>query len=205
MDIKLNYIDRSDDASNSDIVIFQKDASPDFESLAVAWKVIRYCGRGNSHPFVYPQTSQVTARDSWGNFLPKISAEPGQLFHVRLNPSGNELIYKGPATSKDEIQIQNDLAQGVIAASIFKDDRLFALKTGITPSQKAVFRLKPVLYLAVASDIEEGQTLNSAVISATSTEISLEGLISADIVMTGGGQGTGAPTFSFTLQNVQRT
>lgn len=204
MDIKLNYIDRSQDGSDSDVIIFQKNAATDFDSLAVAWKVIRHCGQNSIHPFTYPILSEVAARDSWGNFLPRQAAQPGQLFHVKENPSGNEMAFYGPATSKEEIQVQNDLSNGVIAATIFKDGRLIALKTGVSPGQKAVFRLKPVLYLAVASQVEEGASLNSGVMSATCAEISLDGITSADIVMTGGGPGKSASDYSFSLANVER-
>ena len=48
----------------------------------------------------------------------------------------------------------------------------------------------------------EGQPLNAAIVSSVNTEISLLGIASADIVMTGGGAGPGAKPFVFTLQNV---
>ena len=50
MDIKLNFINLSNDVNNSQVVIFQKNVSTDFDELAVAWKVISNCGRGDNHP-----------------------------------------------------------------------------------------------------------------------------------------------------------
>ena len=44
--------------------------------------------------------------------------------------------------------------------------------------------------------------MNSAIISNINTEISLLGIVSADIVMTGGGSGPNATAFVFTLENV---
>jgi hypothetical protein len=48
----------------------------------------------------------------------------------------------------------------------------------------------------------QGQVMNSATVSQISTELSLLGVRSADIVMTGGGPGPNATPFQFTLSNV---
>lgn len=120
MDIKLNYIDNSNDPNNSDIVIFQKNVKPNYGELAVAWKVIKNCVKGCNHPFTFPMTMEVSASDSFGNFTPRLSAQNGQLFHVTLESSGNELSYKEPASSSSEVQLQNDLVKGTINAGIYR-------------------------------------------------------------------------------------
>ena len=200
--IKLNFIDRSNDPNNSSIVFYQKNVATEFDSLAVAWKVIQNCGQGCNHPFTYPMEMEVSASDSWGNFMPRIKAYNGQLFHVSQAPSGNELSYKGPGTSSKEVQLQNDLVRGAINACIYKDGRLLAIKTAVAPAQKAVFQFKPTLWASVASQIVEGSVMDSAIISAVNTELSLLGVASADIVLTGGGPSKDATSFSFTLENV---
>jgi len=202
MDIQLNFIDRSKDTGDLSLVFYQKNVAASFQSLSVAWKVISHCGSGNNHPFVFPTTSEVAVRDAWGNFMPRLTASEGQLFSVRNNPSGNELGLKGKATSPREIQVQNDLIQGVITAAIFRDNRPAAVKTMIAPGQKAVFQFKPVLFAGFVSQVEEGAAMNSAVMSANPTEISLLGMASADIVMTGGGPGRETSQFELNLENV---
>ena len=52
------------------------------------------------------------------------------------------------------------------------------------------------------SQVEQGQIINAAIISEVNTEISLLGIQSADIVMTGGGPGADSQPFSFHLENV---
>src|SRR2546429_5481525 len=47
--VQLNFVNQSNDANNSQIVIFQKNVASDFEELAVAWRVIKYCGQGDNH------------------------------------------------------------------------------------------------------------------------------------------------------------
>ncbi|SOE97965.1 hypothetical protein SAMN05446635_5909 [Burkholderia sp. OK233] len=202
MDIKLNFINLSNDVNNSQIVVFQKNVSTDFDELAVAWKVISNCGRGDNHPFVFPLQTTVTASDSDGNYMPQKVAQNGQMFSVSRAASGNVLAIAGASSSSREIQLRNDLRTGAISAGVFKDNRLLAKKTGIVPGQKAVFEFKPTLWIGTASQIEQGKVMNSAVISDINTELSLLGIARCDIVMTGGGGGTTAVPYQFKLANI---
>lgn len=203
MDIKLNFINRSNDQNNSQVVIFQKNLTTNEDELAVAWTVIRNCGQGDNHPFIFPFTTTVGASDSYGNYTPQLAAEDGQLFQMILTPSGDRLELVGPGTSKTELQVLNNLNRGAINAYVFKDNRLMAQKTGISPQEKAVFSFKPTIWIGVASQVQQGQVVNSAIMSNINTELSLLGIASADIVMTGGGAGANATPFAFNLENVQ--
>lgn len=200
--IKLNFINDSNDANNSNVVIFQKNVATSYDELAVAWQVIKYCGQGDNHPFTWPVASTVAASDSWGNYTPQLAAQAGQMFKMVLTASGDQLQAAGPASSPTEIQVINALNKGAISANVYKDGKLLATRTSIAPGQKAVFEFKPTLWIGVVSEIDEGQVMNSAIISNINTELSLLGIASADIVMTGGGPGASSQPFQFTLQNV---
>lgn len=202
MDIQLNFINNSNDANNSEIVIFQKNVATNFDELAVAWQVIRYCGQGDNHPFTFPMQMQVGASDSYGNYTPQLDAQKGQMFEMALTPSGNRLVPAGPATRSTEVQVLNSLENGAINASICKNGKLLAIKTSIAPQQKAAFQFKPTIWIGVASQIVQGQVMNSAIVSSITTELSLLSIASADIVMTGGGPGPNAKPFAFNLENV---
>jgi hypothetical protein len=202
MDIQLNFINNSNDANNSEIVIFQKNVATNFDELAVAWQVIRYCGQGDNHPFVFPMTMQVGASDSYGNYTPQLDAQNGQLFQMALTASGDRLVPAGNGTSPKEVQVLNSLPKGAINASIYKDGKLLATKTSIAPQQKAVFEFKPTIWIGVASQVVQGQVMNSAILESINTELSLLGIASADIVMTGGGPGANATPFAFNLENI---
>jgi len=204
MSIQLNFINRSNDSNNSQIVIFQKNIATDFDELAVAWRVIQNCGVSDNHPFTFPMSMAVGASDSWGNYTPQIPAENGDMYHVELTGSGDTLSHCGPATSSSEVQLRNDLAKGAINAGIYKDGRLLAQKTNVAPGQKAVFQFKPTIWIGVVSQVTQGTVMNSAIISDVNTELSLLGIISADIVLTGGGPGKNSTPFSFKLENIQR-
>jgi hypothetical protein len=144
----------------------------------------------------------VGASDSYGNFTPQLVAQPGQLFQMQLTTSGDQLVAAGPANSPAEIQVLNALPKGSINAGVYKAGKLLACKTMIAPQQKAVFQFKPTIWVGVVSQVEQGQVMNSAIMSTVNTEISLLGIASADIVMTGGGPGPNSQPFQFSLENV---
>ena len=75
-------------------------------------------------------------------------------------------------------------------------------KNNLDPQQMAVFEFKPTIWIGVVSQVEEGEVMNSAIISDINTELGLLGVASADIVMTGGGSGPNASAFEFHLQNI---
>ncbi|REH54957.1 hypothetical protein C7448_102490 [Tenacibaculum gallaicum] len=197
--IKLNFINRSNDANNSDVVIFQKNVASNFDEIATAWKVIKNCGRLDNHPFNYPKNFQINASDSCGNFTPQLTAYNGNGYEMVKSTSGNILQSSStPATNAEEVEIRNNLTNGSINAHCYRNGKLLASKRNIAPGQKAVFKFNPKLYIGLASEIVEGEILNSAIISKINTEINLFEVQSADIVMTGGG----SEPFNFSLENV---
>lgn len=203
--IKLNFINKSNDTNNSSVVIFQQNAAEDFGETAIAWQVIQNCGRLDNHPFVYPFNFQVAAGDSYGNYTPQLTAYEGQAFDMITSTSGDILqLSTVPSTSATEVEIRNNLNRGAISANCYRDGKLIATKRGLAPSQKAVFEFQPRIYIGVVSQIEEGDVMNSAIISQINTEINLFGITSADIVMTGGGPGAESTAFNFTLENINQ-
>jgi len=201
--IKLNLINQSSDTNNSSIVIFQQNVTTDFGEIAIAWRVIKNLGRLNNHPFVYPISFQVAAGDSYGNYTPQINAQDGQAFEMIKDVSGDILqLATDPATSNNEVEIRNNLGVGAISANCYRDEKLIATKTNLAPGQKAVFEFQPKINIGVVSQIEEGDEINSAILSQINTQINLLGITSADIIMTGGGPGANAVPFTFTLENI---
>ena len=200
MDIQLNLINRSNDANNAQIVIFQKNVAADFDELLIAWQVIDQLGQGDHYPFVYPMEMTLAANDSWGNNTPQVTAEDGQLFGVVRTGAGDAIQLQGPATSALEVQCRNDLVQGAVNVNLYKSGRLLMTRTGLAPGQVAAFRVAPTLFIAAMAQMQAGQVMDSAILSSVATELSLLGIQRADIVMTGGGP-QHAP-YVFTLDNV---
>jgi len=202
LDIKLNFINRSSDTNNSHVVVFGRNVATAFNETPVAWHVIQRRGQDDNHPFVYPVTMTVSASDSCGNFTPPLAAEFGRQFGMVSTPSGDRLVQVGESSSPDEVEVLNSLETGSIDACIYKAGKVFATTTSIAPQQKAVFHFQPSICIGAVSEIEEGAAINSAIVSGTNTELSLSGIVSADIVMTGGGTGIDARPIEFNLENV---
>ena len=207
MDTQLNFINRSLAGHTAEIVLFQKNVALDMSALEVAWKVVRYCGRDCSHPLVFAQGFEVSVQDLWGNFTPRLPAQPGQAFELvqgpvagrQLRPSRREA---GTAQASGVIEVLNAQRQGAVDICLYRGGMLLGRKTSVAPGQKALFRYPPALWVAVASEIVEGQAFQSAVLSEQAQELSLMGVARADLVMTGGGPGTSARPYEFRLENV---
>jgi hypothetical protein len=202
--INLQVINRSNDANNSEILIFQKNVAPGYSEIAVAWKVIQNLGNGDRHPFAYTYDLAVDANDSYGNYTPQLSpATPGSAYQMVLNTSGDVLQpYSPGSASPTDIDVRNDLTTGSIDANIYRSGLLLATKTNVVPGQKATFVFKPTIFIGVASQIQQGEVIDSAVLTSVNMEISLLGISSADIIMSGGGSGTSSVPYTFALQNV---
>lgn len=203
MDIELTFINNSNDMNNSEIVIFQKNVATNFDETAVAWKVIKNCGRNWSHKFIYPMTNQIALADSYGNRSNLQDILPGQKWNAKQSNSGNTLTLDSqPASTQEELEIQNNLNSGSVDAQVFKDGKLLVSKRALAPGQKAVFEIEPKIFIGVVSQIEEGQSMNSAVLSEINHEINLFGITKANIIMTGGGTGIDSKPFQFSLDTI---
>lgn len=203
--IKLNFINRSDDTNNNSVVVFQKNIAESANQNAVAWKVISNCGRLCNHPFKYPLNFQVCYSDPFGNFKPKLTAFEGQAFEAVRGTSGDVLqLAAASSLNPREVEIRNNLPMGSIDARCYRDNKLVAIKNAVSPGQKAIFGFHPTLYIGVVSQIEEGEVMSPELVAQANTEINLFGILSADIVMTGGGPGRGATPFLFRLENINK-
>ena len=201
VDIKLNFINQANTSNDAAVVIFQKNVASNFDDLNYAWKVIRHCGQGDNHPFVFPTEMAIGASDAYGSYiLPRLPAGAGQQFECRLASQGDELAYaRDPAAPNPRaVMLRNMLSTGTINAYIYRSGSLLAAKTSIAPGQQAIFEFKPTIWIGVTSKhVEEGQRMSSGQADGIDTELSLLGVASADIVLTGGDV-----PYKFSLENV---
>jgi hypothetical protein len=202
-DIKLIFKNKSNDSNNSMVYLFQRNLAAALTELPVAWKVIQNCGKGDSNSFVLPLTMQVAITDSYNNTTALHDANPGAAFEVVLAPSGDVLQQMMTvATDPDEVQINNNMAQGAFSGGIYKGGSLLARKTGVYPGSMAAFEFKASIWIGAASQVIEGEVMNSAVLTQANKELSLDGVASATIAMYGGGSGKSAVPLTFALEDV---
>lgn len=205
--IDLKLVNASREANNPNVLIFQKNVAPEFDSIAVAWKVISNLGPGSCHHFRYYYDLEVQVMDSSGNCVPctPLAAPDGASFEVVNNGQGDVLQPNGSATSPVAVDVNNNLTIGSLSARMLRSGKLLAEKTIVVPGQKATFQFKPSIFITTASEIEESDIIDSAVLQQANTEISLVGVSSATIMWTGGGVGPTATPFQFTLTEINRT
>jgi hypothetical protein len=219
MDTRINLINKSDDENNSQIVVFQKNIA-NVEFTPIAWHVVKGLGPGSRHPFVVPGQFQLDCADAWGNYTERQTVNRvGMQFEMVLTPSGDVVreadppIYRGSAPSGtrfiNRLPADAGRAPPHIQANAYKDGRLVA-KLGLNPEDEGGFEFAPVIYVGAVSEAAEtqaieGQPLVPELAWLLDTKFSLFGIVSADLVMTGGGSGPYAPMLEFSLAKVVRS
>jgi hypothetical protein len=192
--IHLRLVNKSTATNSQNIVIFQGNGAQ-----AVAWRVIQYLAPGNYHPFTFSSALEVSASDNYGNYTPAYGWEPGQIWEMVRISAGNVLQLSSQTNSDPEVvEITNALPEGAITANVLRDGLVTATKSSVAPGQSVSFKLPSSIKIGVAAGVQQGQLMSPEAVSSINTEISLLGIASADIVMTG----DGSEPFVFRLENV---
>ena len=188
-DVNITYYNRSMNNDQPTVFIFTKNYVPTFDVLkdGVAWRTLPNIGKGSSSSFVFPIHSTVQAM--WGgcNKTRVIQAEIGKRYTVEKDNTGIVLVPNGDASQETAIEVNNTIhVDGGIQAQICKDGKILMTKNIVANDQKATFVLHPKLYWGLASEIQDGQQISSAVLNTDSFfEMDIEGMISADVILTG--------------------
>lgn len=189
-DVKIRYINRSVNLDLPTIFIFTKNVIPTFSALrdGVAWRTFPKVGKGSSCEFTYPIETEVRAAWNGGCCKSqKIDSQIGSRYGVVKNASGFQLVNEGDSSQTDAIEIANHIKveQG-IRAQLYKAERLVAEKKIVAFGQKATFIIHPKLYWGIASEIQDGQAISSAVLNSDHFfEMDIEGVTSCDVVLYG--------------------
>ena len=189
-DIKITYTNKSMNKDLPTVFVFTKNETPTFDVLkeGVAWRTIPNIGRGSSSSFVFPIITEVVA--TWQGGMNKTQVLPsdiGKRYTVSQNDTGIVLAANGNASDTKSIDVNNDAnIQDGVSASLYKDGKLMLTKKIVGYGQKATFVLKPKLYWGIASEIQESELINSAVLNTDSFfEQDLEGVTEVNISLNG--------------------
>lgn len=198
MDIELTFVNNSTDENNSSVVIFQKDTSPDFGDMAVAWHVIP--AGVPQLPLQWMWNLSASGSDGQGKHTAIVPARQGEAYTVKSGYEGAlNLVPQGRSGDDATIDIVNGQDGETIDAHVYRNGKLLAVTHGVAPGAQCSFTFKPTIWVGtVPHSTQEGQILHAQLLSGIETELSLEGIASAQIVMTGGGAGPA----KFALQNV---
>ena len=200
--IKINYVNRSMNRELPKVFLFLKNEIPTFDSLreGVAWKVIDQVGRGDSCSLTYPVETTVSA--SWADHTCEtrsLVSSLGSRYLVHEDETGITIGGDGTASSTRSIDVANDVHVGNgISVDLYKDGKLMMTKRTVAYGQKATFVLHPKLYWGVASEIEEGDQLSTAVLNTDAFfEQNLDGVSEATVALLGNAE-TG---YSFEIES----
>jgi hypothetical protein len=189
-DIKITYTNKSMNKDLPTVFVFTKNETPTFDVLkeGVAWRTIPNIGRGSSSSFVFPIITEVGA--TWQGGMNKTQVLPsdiGKRYTVSQNDTGIVLAASGNASDTKSIDVNNDAnIQDGVSASLYKDGKLMLTKNIVGYGQKATFVLKPKLYWGIASEIQESELINSAILNTDSFfEQDLEGVTEVNISLNG--------------------
>ncbi len=188
--VKITYVNESANQDLPKIFLFLKNEIPTFDALrdGVAWRVIEDVGRGSSCEFDYPIETAVRA--SWNNGTCRtalLDSSIGRRYCVTEDDTGIVIAADGDAGNTRSIDVVNDIrVSGGVSADLYKDGKLMMRKNVVAYGQKATFVLHPKLYVGLASEIQEGSLLSSAVLDSDHFhELDLEGLTELKFALTG--------------------
>jgi hypothetical protein len=202
--VKINYVNKSMNMDLPNIFIFIKNEIPTFDCLedGVAWKVIENVGRESSCQFTFPIETDVCASWNGGSCKTnKLSSVIGTKYSVLQDDTGITIVSDGSAGDTKSIDVCNNVhVENGISVDMYKDGRIMMSKNIVGYGQKATFVLHPKLYWGIASEIQEGAQLNSAVLNSDHFfEQNLEGVSNATVAL----YGNAGDGYQFKIENQQ--
>jgi hypothetical protein len=202
--VNITYVNKSMNMDLPNIFIFMKNEIPTFDCLedGVAWKVIKDVGRESSCQFVFPIDTEVSS--SWNGGSCKTNKLPsviGNKYIVSKDDTGIVITADGSAGNTRSIDVCNNVhVENGISVDLYKDGRIMMSKNIVGYDQKATFVLHPKLYWGIASEIQEGEQLSSAVLDSDHFfEQNLEGVSNVTIALYGNAQ----DGYQFKIENQQ--
>jgi hypothetical protein len=198
--IRLNFINRSKDTNDSQVLLFQKNEAAAEGGPVIAWRVIAGCKPGQSFPFKFSHELSIAASDMYGTFTEQQPAVNGQRFTLEQVPGGKALTADATGHPR-KVSFVNGLHEPA-SVNLYRNDRLLAMATGIGSGREVSFQLADSLWIGAVSLIEEGVIIHPEILKSVHQKLILTGIASADIVMSGGGPGSHATPFVFELENV---
>lgn len=204
-DIKIRFINESNNCQPTDVLFFQKAVTVDFKEIALAWNVVKNCPSGGYNDFVYPVATTINTVDPNGNHTAQIPAIFGNRYELSYDPCGGNQLSLESTVDDSDISVMNALDMGAITVNLYKNGLKLASKQSVIPGDSADFLLHPKLYVGAASSIEQGAELSDAVLKSSNTYFDLTGVKSIEIVMIGGGEQQFATPRRFISRNVVRS
>jgi len=191
---KITYVNKSANKNLPQVFVFAQNETPNFNSLkeGVAWKVIKDIGRGSLFNFYYSNDEhyvQATWNDN-ENSTAQIIAQVGSKYHIVRDTTGIVLKPNGEASDTDSIEIVNNIeVVNGVTAQYCKNGLVMLEKSQVGYHKSAIFIPTNKIYFGLASEISEGDSLQSAILNTENFfELDLNGLSNVTISLNGNAQ-----------------
>ncbi len=199
--VQLRFVNLSDDEGMSNVVFFQKNTTAIHDNR-VAWRVVRHCEHHDYCSIPYSLDTDINMVDWNANHSERLAAYQGNVFHIAPQGYGKYLSAMPLEGCPTQIWVQNHLSQGAVHVNLYRSGCLVAQQRNVIPEQWAKFDLLHWLYVAVMPDVKQGEIIPSRFLSTSVAEFCLYDIVSADIIMLGGGCGKDAVALHFEITNV---
>ena len=191
---KIRYINKSANKNLPQVFIFAQNSTPNFNSLeeGVAWKVIKNIGRGSRSTFYYTN-DQHAVQATWGNnanSTAQIEAKVGHKYQIVKDSTGIVMKSYGESSDHGAIEIVNNIEMiNGVTAQYCKNAHVMLEKSQMGHRQSAIFKPSSKIYFGLASEISEGNSLESAILNSDNFfELDLAGLNQVTISLNGNAQ-----------------
>lgn len=193
--IRLRVINNS---SNNDlnVLLFQKNQAVDFATSAVAWTVLSNLDISQNRTVIFGSELRMGYKKI-DTLSETIVCTPGQ--QIIANEDFT-MGYNGSSDNVNEIEIiSNVFTLAAITGRLHRSNRLLMQSDLLDNGSIGYFGIRPTLWIGVVTGVNQGDIIGEEILTQINTELSLLGIASADIVISGG---TEATPYNFTLQNI---
>lgn len=200
--VTFNCINKSS-TPNLNLVVFQKNIA-DIDNNVIAWNTIPYTDIGQSFKFEYNTSLEMRIVDSYGSISDRINVEYGKLYEATDN--GN-LIEIGVSEYSNEFDILNNVTSPTTTnVIIYRNNKVLYKSSNLINGQTLNLRFNPTFFIGEANvvftgtttyPVRQGSIIDTTTVSNFNTEISLIGIKSTDIIISGE-----VDNYSYSLSNI---
>lgn len=196
--VELTVSNETSDPGPCDFYAFLENEATPFSDDRVGWWVEGDLAVGELALVVFEdQTRLVVSSAGLPDTEPLVVAM-GRRYAVTEAMGTMQVADAGAAASPSEVEVLNGTATRVLQVDLQKADRTF-LRESATPTDLVVFDWRPRIWVGCTmADPVEGEVLAPSIVAATHTQISLLGISTADLAITG----SDLMGYSFALENV---
>jgi hypothetical protein len=196
----LVFVNQCLSRSAPSVIVWQDLRASEDTFFNFSWKLITGCGYGRRHPFPFPDL-EVSFEDVFGNHTPRQSACSGDSFSFSQRQvqklSVSELIAAG------RIDFRNG-SDSRCRATLWRGQSRIGYTRFLDPGEVSSCFAHARIRIGAIPEAQENTCLSKGVMERCATELSLQGIRSASLVMMGGGWGAKATAFSFHLLDIDK-